>query len=349
MAYDPDQAQIVGYVCGTFSLIILVARLGISRWRRESIDLGFFLVSLSILTITGRLVMNEFYLKLPTANDVLHNPDTPDVTSNEALKVGGILVLLARVLLTAALWLQIGILLVFYARITSNIFWVRRLIWVTWIFVGATFVAVVLATFLECQPIDLYWQIEPNPGQCVRAYLQLLIQAIANIIADIMLLVIAYPLMRLSKRSLSQTISIYTLFALGTFCMVITIIRIVLVFSENSSQTTRSLWASVQMLVACFVANAPTIYGSLRVVQRKRSEQRSARGYAEPMRRPSRPERESWIKMTEQAAPPPQIPVDSPTTPPPILSPHHDNPYPATRLSTASSTEDKPHSVKKAV
>ncbi|OTA98165.1 hypothetical protein M426DRAFT_43116, partial [Hypoxylon sp. CI-4A] len=179
------------------------------------------------------------------------------------------LVLVARVLLTSALWLQICVLLLFYSRITSGITWADRLTKTAWVAVCLTYIAIVPATFLECRPISLYWQISPDPGHCVRAYVQLLIQGVANIVIDLLLLSIAYPLICLRKRSLSEYISLYTLFALGTFCIVITVVRIVLVFDEDSSQTTRSLWASVQIFVSCFVANAPTIYGSLRVVRRK--------------------------------------------------------------------------------
>lgn len=49
-----------------------------------------------------------------------------------------------------------------------------------------------------------------------------------------------------------------------------------------SAQPTRSLWASVQMLVSTFVANAPTIYGDLRIIQKKKIEPL--------LRRQSRPE-----------------------------------------------------------
>ncbi|KAL7621712.1 hypothetical protein AAE478_009039 [Parahypoxylon ruwenzoriense] len=306
MSYDSNEAQNVGYACAAFSVVILSSRVIISRWRREPVDLSFFLVLLSILVIIGRIITNNYYLKFGTANDVLHDPGFSDRHDTSMLKVGSILVLLARVLLTATLWLQICILLLFYSRITSGILWADRLTNITWVIVGITFVAVVLATFLECRPIDVYWQVDPDPGHCVRAYVQLLIQGIANIIIDLLLLSIAYPLICLRKRSLSEYISLYTLFALGTFCIVITVIRVVLIFSEHSSQTTRSLWASVQMFVSCFVANTPTIYGSLRVARRmKRSGQRSMPGYAEPLRRPAHPERESWMKMDEEISPMP--------------------------------------------
>ncbi|KAI0376939.1 hypothetical protein F5Y04DRAFT_194056 [Hypomontagnella monticulosa] len=304
MRYDSDQAQHVGYACAALSILILTSRVVISRWRREPFDLSFLLVVLSIVVIVGRIITNNFYLQFGTANDALHDSQFPEGKDSNSLKIGSILVLLARVLLTAALWLQICLLLQFYSRITSGIIWADRLTKGTWITVVLTFVAVVLATFLECRPIDLYWQVDPDPGYCVRAYAQLLIQGLSNIVIDLLLLFIAYPLICLRKRSLSEYISLYTLFALGTFCIVITVIRVVLIFNEDSSQTTRSVWASVQMFVSCFVANAPTIYGSLRVARRKKSGPRSSPGYAngESSSRPSRPERESWIKMDEEIA-----------------------------------------------
>ncbi|KAI1472190.1 uncharacterized protein F4812DRAFT_2214 [Daldinia caldariorum] len=238
-------------------------------------------------------------------NDVLlddaHFSDHHDTSH---LKTGSVLVLVARVLLTVALWLQMCLLLLFYSRITSGIDWADRLTRTAWVAMILTSVAVIFATFLECRPISLYWQTNPDPGHCVRAYIQILIQRISNILIDLLLLFIAYPLICLKRRSLSEYISLYSLFVLGTLCMIITIVRLVLVFNEDSSQTTRSLWASVQMFVSCFVANAPTIYGSLRVARRNRSGQRSEPHYTneETVSRPSRLGWESWIKMDEEIA-----------------------------------------------
>ncbi|KAI0839420.1 hypothetical protein F5Y06DRAFT_22156 [Hypoxylon sp. FL0890] len=335
MSYDSPEAQHVGYACATLSVFILASRLAISRWRREPFDLSFFLVVLSMLVIIARTVINYYYLKFGTANDVLHDPGFPEHHDTSRLKAGSILVLFARVLLTAGLWLQICLLLLFYSRITSGINWAGRLATIAWITTGLTFIAVVLATFLECRPISLYWQIDPDPGYCVRAYVQLLIQGVANIVIDLLLLSIAYPLICVRKRSLSEYFSLYTLFALGTFCIVVTVVRVALIFDEDSSQNTRSLWASVQMFVSCFVANAPTVYGSLRVVRRKRSGQRSEQGYAntEPLSRPSRPEVESWMKMDEAIALTPITPSkrDILNTPPAGMTVREESDIPTSR------------------
>ncbi|KAI2615410.1 hypothetical protein GGR54DRAFT_300316 [Hypoxylon sp. NC1633] len=268
MPYDSAEVQQVGYACAALSVVILASRVLISRWRREPIDLSFFLIVLSILVIVSRVIANHFYLQFGTANDVLHDERTSDYDDGYHLRIGSILVLVARVLLTVVLWLQICLLLLFYSRITSGITWADRLTKTAWIASGVTFVANILATLLECRPISLYWQTDPDPGQCVQAYVQLFIQGVANIVIDILLLAIAYPLICIRKRTLQEYVSLYTLFVLGTFCIVITIMRLVLIFDEDSAQNTRSLWASVQIFVSCFVANAPTIYGSLRVVRR---------------------------------------------------------------------------------
>ncbi|KAI5924590.1 hypothetical protein F4810DRAFT_131069 [Camillea tinctor] len=305
MSFDVAEAQNTGYVCAALSIFILISRLAVSRWRHETPDLSFYLVIVSFVVIVARILTNVYYLQFGTVSDVLISGQDISAVNLDHVRTGSILVLVARVLITASLWLQICILLVFYSRITSGITWASRMEKATWITAGLTFIAIVLVTFLECRPINLYWQIDPNPGQCVHAYAQLLVQGISNIVIDLMLLVIAYPLVRLRKRSCTEYFSLYALFALGTFCIVVTIVRIVLVFSEDSSQTTRSLLASVQMLVSTFVANAPTIYGSLRVVRRKKSVQRGGfpgSNSTGGKRRPSRPEMESWSKLDEEIA-----------------------------------------------
>ncbi|KAI1765707.1 hypothetical protein GGR53DRAFT_256034 [Hypoxylon sp. FL1150] len=306
MSYTSSEARHVGDACAGLSILTLGCRIIISRWRREQIDMSFFVVILSAVIIAGRVIANNYYLEYVDSDDTSH------------LELGSILILVARFLLTVILWLQICLLLLFYSRITSGIPWTDRLTKTTWITALLTFIAIVLATFLECRPINLYWQISPDPGQCTRAYVQLLLQCIGNIVIDILLLSIAYPLICLRKRSLSQYISLYTLFALGTLCIVITIIRVVLIFEEDSSQNTRSVWASVQIFVSCFVANAPTIYGSLRVAHRKRSGHRSAYGSGEVAARPSRPETDSWLKIDEEIALDRAVP-NTPALPPPTF------------------------------
>ncbi|RYP72460.1 hypothetical protein DL771_004255 [Monosporascus sp. 5C6A] len=295
-----DQAQIAGNVCVALSISILTARIVICRWYGKPIDLSFYLVIFSILAIAGRTVMAHFYLRIGSANDALRGPDAA-LYSNEAeladIKIGSIMILLARVLSAIALWFQNAILLLFYSNITSGIRLVAKMIKVSWTLWVVSLASIILATLLECRPIKLYWQLEPDPGQCVKAYVQLLLLGISNIVLDLMLLFIAYPLVTLGKRSWAQRVSLYTLFALGAFSMIAAIIRLVLVLEHDSSQTTRSLWSSINIAVTTFVANAPTLYGTLRSARRKASQHpaTSVQTNGNAQRRPSWRKEDSWL------------------------------------------------------
>ncbi|KAH7020891.1 uncharacterized protein B0I36DRAFT_367369 [Microdochium trichocladiopsis] len=262
-------AQAANYACAAISLFIVLLRAATTLWQRKKRDTSFALVILSIVFIIARIVVNHYYLSFGTASDVLSGKLTdydPDL-----VHAGSILVLVARIILAVILWLQMCILLLFYQHLLSGITVVAYLICATWIVLGATFVGTIFATLLECRPIELYWQISPNPGQCVRAYAQLLLQGISNSVVDVMLLIISFPILSLQKRTLGEHLRLYGLFVLGTFCIVVTILRVVLIFNNGSSQETRSLWASIQIVVSTFVANAPNVYGSLRIARRRKS------------------------------------------------------------------------------
>ena len=296
-------AELTNYVLTGLTLFILAARIVLTLLRREPIDASFALVFVSILIVLGRIVANVYYLRYGNAADAAKHAHYFDESNLKYIKVGSILVLLARVLITAIIWLQICILLIFYSRITRGVNWVARVVNVTWALVGATFVAIILATFLECRPISLYWQISPDPGQCVQAYGQLITQTVSNMALDILLIAVAYPIIGLRKRSIAEHFRLYALVALGTFCIIISILRLVWVHDSGSAQVTRSLWASVQMLVSTFVANAPNIYGSiraLRMIKKSSAGSTPAQYHLSTIKSTrKRPATESWMKMED--------------------------------------------------
>lgn len=277
------QAKHANYACAALSLVILFIRLVVSHLRKKPFDLSFFLVVASIFVIIGRIIVVYYYLLFGTASDALGNEHYFDIHDAHNIKKGSILSLVARVFITSSCWLQIGLLLLFYSHMMYGIRWVARTITFTWVATIASFIAIVLATFLECRPFHLYWQVVPDPGNCVKSYAQIFIQCVANIFLDLLLLVISYPIIATYKgRSWKQHLRIAVLFCLGTFCIIVAALRLVSILDSRSAQPTRSLWASVQMVVSTFVANTPTIYGDLQVVKRKKDEVM--------LRRASRPE-----------------------------------------------------------
>lgn len=272
MVFTADQAKVANYACAIASLIILTTRLLVSRRHQKPLDLSFWLVIVSMIIIVARIAVVYLYLLFGTAADALKDAHYFNTHDLYQVEIGSILSLVARVLVTASYWLQICLLLLFYSHIMDGIRWVSNTIKFTWVAIVGTFIAVVFATLLECQPFHLYWQISPDPGSCVKGYYQLLFQCVSNICLDILLLVISYPILICTDRTWKQHLRVLVLFLLGTFCIIITVLRLYQVYSNNSAQPTRSLWASTQMVVSTFVANAPTIYGEMKVQKRKKSE-----------------------------------------------------------------------------
>jgi hypothetical protein len=260
-----QQAQTANWTCCVLALVLLIVHLGLSLlYQRGHIDLVSCLVIVSILFVIARIVVNTILLGHVTAHDVL-TLKLVGITPEE-VKLASILSLVTRTIATAIYWLQVSILLELYSSIVAHIRWAKIMIRACWVSLSLTFVAVVLVTFLECHPFRLYWQLSPPPGDCTDAFIQLLLQGLSNIFLDLMVLVIAVPLLQHRNRKLSQNITVGILFCLGTLCMIITCVRISQVVKGQSTQASRSLWASVQLLLATFVANSPFIYGTARLL-----------------------------------------------------------------------------------
>lgn len=286
--FSTQEANRANYATAGISLVILLARILVGRWRGRPLDLAFYLLLLSIVAITCRITQNWYYLHLGTTNDAFGNPKFFETHKPSDVVKGSKILLGARAALTCSLWLQIFLLLLFYSQIMQGIRWVKIVIRMTWIVALATFIAVNLLTILECRPLHLYWQITPNPGRCIKAYAQLLSQCVCNVFLDLMLLTISLPVLYHRGRTWTQHLRVGGLFMLGTFCIVVTIMRLIAVYGDNGEQAARTLWGAVQIIVSTFVANAPTIYGDIKVMRRRGRERRE--------RRLSRPE--SWTRTS---------------------------------------------------
>lgn len=280
---NADVAKVANYVCSFTSLVILSTRLVATRHRDKKFDFASILTALSIVILVARVIVVYFYLHYGTSQDHFYTATGTTFSSDDLsdIRIGSILALISRFLITTFYWLQICLLLLFYSSMVRDVHWVNS-IKACWLAIGVTYITVVLLTFLECRPFHLYWQVEPHPGKCVRAYAQLLTQGICNIVLDLALLVISWPLLSVRSRTLSQNLRVGTLFVLGFFCIIATCLRIAYIYAEDSYQPVRSFWASIQALVSTFVANVPTIYGCFQLARRRKSEQRQ--------RRASRPE-----------------------------------------------------------
>jgi hypothetical protein len=122
---------------------------------------------------------------------------------------------------------------------------------------GATMLAVVVSDVAECQPIAKYWQVVPDPGgQCRQGYAQLLTMAVCSVATDLTLVAFPVPLVLSIRISTKRKIFLVILFCLGLLTVCVTIYRVPQIILAHGDQVTRSMWASVELLVATTVANA---------------------------------------------------------------------------------------------
>jgi hypothetical protein len=279
-----NTAALVTWVCSGLALSIILSRLFVVRFYRLKIEAADWLAGLGIAVIVARLINDQYLLTDGTANDAVDNHmHNLSAAQLHQIKVGSILALIARLLDTTFYWLSTATLLLFYSKLLHSVRWATLAIRWCWCLLAATYVAVVVVTFTECHPFRRYWQVNPDPGNCTHAYMQLFLQGSCNISLDLCILLISVPLLRLQGRSWGQKFRITVMACLGLICIIITCIRIPLVVQGKSAQPARTFFASIQILTSAFVANVPTIYGKVQNGRRKRAEQTLRRGSAPEM------------------------------------------------------------------
>ncbi|KAK2048180.1 hypothetical protein LZ31DRAFT_78850 [Colletotrichum somersetense] len=106
--------------------------------------------------------------------------------------------------------------------------------------VGATAVATVLIIALTCRPINLMWQIRPDPGENCHPQNKIWFVGILvmNVATDLCIIAIPIPVISLVRASVWRKIGIYFLFSLGVFIMTAAILRVVLTFHVSSGTIT---------------------------------------------------------------------------------------------------------------
>jgi len=146
-----------------------------------------------------------------------------------------------------------------------------------WAFIVLTFIGVLLSTLLECRPLPLFWAYSPGKDiACQKGLANLLTMAIANMITDIMLILLPIPVLWKMTMSTSKKIQVILLFSVGIFVVCVTIARLPLIIDDSIAQSVRSLWASIEMSTACLVANMSFYYALLKDLRHGHSEARAS-------------------------------------------------------------------------
>ncbi|KAH6615986.1 hypothetical protein B0J18DRAFT_484792 [Chaetomium sp. MPI-SDFR-AT-0129] len=245
-------------MCATVIILRLVGRfLRVERLFREDKIAALVLVPLVL-----RMALIHPVL-LSGTNNVLVDEAHP-LTEDEVYRrsVASRLVLVTRVLQPAILWLFKEVTVAFFDRLVrpsgSNCF--THLLLFTRISLALTFLAVLISTLTECQPFSHYYQVLPDPGpQCRQGYIYLTTLTVCNVFTDLLLVVFPIPIVIRSRLSRPRKALLAGLFALHLLTVAVALYRAVEIVREGGYQGTRTTWASVEVLVATFAANALTL------------------------------------------------------------------------------------------
>lgn len=175
----------------------------------------------------------------------------------------------SRIFYVLFLWCLKLCLLNFYSRFVDIYRWGKVANSALWWTIIITFFVTMIITLVECRPINLYWDPDPEDiHKCHRAMGNLVTMAVFNIITDIALIIFPFPILRHSTLTTKQKIQLSILFSIGTVVVAITILRLPLILLSSVSQASRSMWASIEILCACIVANAAFYFALVRDIQR---------------------------------------------------------------------------------
>ncbi|KAI7534426.1 hypothetical protein KC331_g12571 [Hortaea werneckii] len=193
-------------------------------------------------------------------------------------RIGAGLVLAARILYAAFIWLSKLTVSEFLKRITIRI-WrpsYETVLHGIRIFLAMTFVAVIIATLAECQPFEDYYQLIPDPGpQCRQGYAQLLTMGTCDVITDILLVAFPIPIVLRSGQTWKRKLQLGSLFSLSVIMIALTVTRMKEVIEHRGRQQYRTVWASCEILASTVVSNAVILGSFLRDKGTKRNKWKS--------------------------------------------------------------------------
>ncbi|KAM5343472.1 hypothetical protein ACJ41O_012009 [Fusarium nematophilum] len=258
-----DPTLLIHWLFSCLALLTMGVRLVWRKVARQPFNLGDYLTMAACLCCLVRLALIHVVLTWGTNNVPAAIRKTKVFTDDEIYRrtIGSKFAIANRVFYNSFLWLQKLVLLDVYRRLLLNLRY-EKIIMISFLVVFfATYIAVQVTTFSECNPFHLYWQVVPDPGSCAKAQLQLIVVGVLNIVTDVMLLAVPVPLFFSLKTTWQRKLRLYALFTLGIFIVAITVIRLPINSTNKDSQVNRTTWASTELLTATIVVNAPTIYG----------------------------------------------------------------------------------------
>ncbi|KAF4550305.1 Hypothetical protein D9617_18g034960 [Elsinoe fawcettii] len=257
-----DPAQIATYICLPLGIVLIFLRVALRVFRQQAITWGDYWCLAASVFIFVRLITNIFLLKYGSTR-TLEDDERPSILPGSQkyyeITTGSKITLISRTMMNCLLWSLKMAVLDMVTKLIRKLRFEKLIYWGFIGVLGATWLAAMLGTFLGCRPVSLYWQINPNPGKCAVGDDWLLAYEIGNMLTDFMLLAVPIPLLLSAKISLWHRLRLVFVFSLGGFLIAISVVRMMQGFGSKV-QVSRTMWASIEIFFATFVAVSPAIY-----------------------------------------------------------------------------------------
>ncbi|KAI9044866.1 uncharacterized protein KD926_011039 [Aspergillus affinis] len=142
-----------------------------------------------------------------------------------------------------------------------------------YLFIAATYIAVICSILFGCHPISKNWQIYPDPGnycQPAVSHIDVYVTVTLNVATDVYLISIPTPMLFKARLPWREKLELLVLFSGGIFVMAAGILRCVLIVTAGANGASQAgSWACRETFVAVIIGNAPMIYPLFRRMARR--------------------------------------------------------------------------------
>lgn len=182
---------------------------------------------------------------------------TPETTADRV--AGSKWVLVSEEAMVLTVWTcKLGMLFL-YRRITQGLKQ-AKMINVAFVWVVAGFVGTQFGLFLNCRPFSEYWAVPTKNIQCWSYFNYQIIEAAFNISSDILVLVIAIPILSKLQLPLLQRAVLLTIFGMGIFIIAAAILTKLYSLYPPLLTYAYLNWYCREASVCVYVTNLPAIW-----------------------------------------------------------------------------------------
>ncbi|KAL2860649.1 hypothetical protein BJX68DRAFT_90142 [Aspergillus pseudodeflectus] len=158
-------------------------------------------------------------------------------------------------------------LLLLYQRIFGIVRSFRIALAISWFLIIGYFIACAIASIAGCLPVSYVWtryKTPPGPGSCFNEVAFFRWNGIANMLLDILMLILPLPMVWRMRMSRRRRLLLTGIFGMGGFVCVVSLLRIISFNQANRDDPTftqiySSTWSSVEQGVGIVCACLPTL------------------------------------------------------------------------------------------